>query len=245
MSEKLSSEMQKKLVGEASVASLLKTGLLHDGVNLGMGTGTTVEYVISALASLVDRGVLKDIAIVPTSDATLYRCEELSLSTYSLNSKRIAGHLDLCIDGADRIDCNKNLIKGGGAALLREKIVAYNSSLFVVVADSRKKVESLKCDFPLPIEVVPFAYKTVFEALKKRGLEVVLRCGNAKIGPTITDNGNYILDVRYPKEGFQFDAKKEEMEINQIVGVVENGFFTKTENVRIFLAYEDGSVEDY
>lgn len=245
MSNILSQDEQKKLVGKVAVETLFKDGLLHNGMKLGMGTGSTVEYVIDFLATLLNEDKLKDIAVVPTSDATLYRCEELGIPTYSLNSSLIAGKVDLCIDGADRVDCNKNLIKGGGAALLREKIVAYNSTLFVVVIDEKKKAQSLNCSFALPIEVLPFAYKSVEETLKRRGLSVCLRCGNAKIGPTITDNGNYILDVHYSQNYCEFDARKEEDALNEIVGVIENGFFTKHKEIRIFVANEDGSVENY
>lgn len=100
------------------------------------------------------------------------------------------------------------------------------------------------CDFPIPIEVIPFAYKAVLLALEKRRINAKLRQGSGKIGPTITDNGNYILDLTYPKD-FHLEAKKEELELNNIVGVVENGFFTNTNAMQVFLAKEDGSVENY
>ena len=240
----LNQDEQKAIVSKYAVESLFKANIITDGIKLGMGTGSTVEHVIKAVENLINNGKLKDIAVVPTSDGTLVRCEELGIPIYSLNSKRIAGHLDVSIDGADRVDSNKNLIKGGGAALLKEKIVAYNSDKFIVVLDSKKKVESLICDFPIPIEVIPFAYKAVLLALEKRRINAKLRQGSGKIGPTITDNGNYILDLTYPKD-FHLEAKKEELELNNIVGVVENGFFTNTNAMQVFLAKEDGSVENY
>ena len=150
----ISTEEQKKLVGEYAIKSLISEKKIVSGSKIGMGTGTTIEYVIDVLADFVKSGELKDIAIVPTSSATLLKCEQLDLPIFSLNSKRIAGRLDISIDGADRIDEKKNLIKGGGAALLQEKIIAYNSDEFVVVADESKEVKSLVCDFPIPVEII-------------------------------------------------------------------------------------------
>ena len=238
----INTEEQKRLAGEYAIKSLISEKKIVSGSKIGMGTGTTVEYVIDVLASFVKSGELKDIAIVPTSSATLLRCEELELPIFSLNSKRINGKLDISIDGADRIDEKKNLIKGGGAALLQEKIIAYNSNEFVVVADESKEVKSLVCDFPIPIEIIPSAYFPIVLALEKKGLSVKLREGKGKIGPVVTDSGHHILDVSYPSN-FLIEPKVEEQELNKIVGIVENGLFTKTDIV--FVAKKDGRVSCY
>lgn len=238
----ISIEEQKKLVGTHAIKTLISEKKIVSGSKIGMGTGTTIDYVIDALAEFVKSGKIKDIAIVPTSSATLLRCEELGLPVFSLNSKRICGRLDISIDGADRIDENKNLIKGGGAALLQEKIIAYNSNEFVVVIDESKEVKSLVCDFPIPIEIIPTAYAPIVLALEKKGLKVKLREGKGKIGPVVTDSGHHILDVSYPSS-MSINPKVEEEELNKIVGVVENGFFTKTDIV--FVANRDGKVICY
>lgn len=238
----IKTEEQKRLVSEYAIKTLISEKKIVSGSKIGMGTGTTIDYVIDALAEFVKSGKIKDIAIVPTSSATLLRCEDLNLPLFSLNSKRINGSLDIAIDGADRIDENKNLIKGGGAALLQEKIIAYNSKEFVVVADESKEVKSLVCDFPIPIEIIPSAYCPIVLALEKKGISVKLREGKGKIGPVVTDSGHHILDISY-SSGVCINPKVEEEELNKIVGVVENGFFTKTDIV--FVAKKDGKVICY
>lgn len=240
----LTSDEKKKLVSSFAVETLYKEGALRNGMKLGLGTGTTIAHVISSLAKLIHERKLKDIYVVPTSEGSLVRCDELNIPTYSLNSNYVLGHLDLAIDGADRIDSNKNMIKGGGAALLREKVVAYSADVFVAVLSANKKVENLNCDFPIPVEVLPFAYKTILEALKKREIEGSIREGSGKIGPTITDNGNYILDLHYPAT-MKIDAKKEEDALNKLVGVMENGLFTKANNVRVFMVADNGDITSY
>ena len=236
MSENKNAELGKELVGSWAIHALFQQGVLRDGIRLGMGTGTTVKYVIESLFYLWKDERFKDIAVVPTSSDTFFKCRSFGIPTYSLDSKRVAGHLDLCIDGADRYDKNNNLIKGGGGALFREKIVAYNSDIFVVVAEDKKKVESLNCDFPVPIEVLPFAYKAVCLALEQRGLTFELRTLSDE-NPYITENGNYIIDAHYPKD-LDISPEREEIELNKIVGVVENGFFNKTKVKRIFSTSE-------
>ena len=238
----ISIEEQKRIVGEYAIKTLISEKKIVSGSKIGMGTGTTIEYVIDVLAEFVRSGELKNIAVVPTSSATLLRCEELEIPVFSLNSKRINGSLDISIDGADRIDEKKNLIKGGGAALLQEKIIAYNSNEFVVVADETKEVKSLVCDFPIPLEIIPSAYRPIVLALEKKGLKVKLREGKGKIGPVMTDSGHHILDISYPSN-MSINPKVEEIELNKIVGVVENGFFTRTDI--IFVAKKDSSVICY
>ena len=235
-------EEQKRIVGEYAIKRLISEKKIVSGSKIGMGTGTTIDYVIDVLANFVKSGQIRDVAIVPTSSATLLKCEELDLPVFSLNSKRINGRLDIAIDGADRIDEKKNLIKGGGAALLQEKIIAYNSDEFVVVADESKEVKTLVCDFPIPIEIISSAYYPIVLTLEKRDLCVKLREGKGKIGPVVTDSGHHILDVSYPST-VSINPQIEEAELNKIVGVVENGFFTRP-NI-VFVAKKDGNVICY
>lgn len=219
---------QKELVASTAVDTLINEGKIFSGMKIGLGTGSTAIPAVKHLAKRINDGTLKDIKAVVTSFGTQNFCEELNIPVYSMNDKVIGGHLDLAIDGADEVDPDNNVIKGGGAALLREKIVAYNSTLFVVVADSTKIVDSLGTKFPLPVEIVGEARVPVEKALNSIGAECVLREGVRKCGPVITDNGNQILDILWKSP---VNPAEMEDKINSIVGVVENGFFTKNKPV--------------
>lgn len=219
---------QKELVASTAVDTLINEGKIFSGMKIGLGTGSTAIPAVKHLAKRINDGTLKDIKAVVTSFGTQNLCEELNIPVYSMNDKIIGGHLDLAIDGADEVDPDNNVIKGGGAALLREKIVAYNSTLFVVVADSTKIVDSLGTKFPLPVEIVGEARVPVEKALNSIGAECVLREGVRKCGPVITDNGNQILDILWKSP---VNPAEMEDKINSIVGVVENGFFTKNKPV--------------
>lgn len=219
---------QKELVASTAVDTLINEGEIFSGMKIGLGTGSTAIPAVKHLAKRINDGTLKDIKAVVTSFGTQNLCEELNIPVYSMNDKVIGGHLDLAIDGADEVDPDNNVIKGGGAALLREKIVAYNSTLFVVVADSTKIVDSLGTKFPLPVEIVGEARVPVEKALNSIGAECVLREGVRKCGPVITDNGNQILDILWKSP---VNPAEMEDKINSIVGVVENGFFTKNKPV--------------
>ncbi|MGN0738708.1 MAG: ribose-5-phosphate isomerase RpiA [Treponema sp.] len=219
---------QKELVASTAVDTLISEGKIFSGMKIGLGTGSTAIPAVKHLAKRINDGTLKDIKAVATSFGTQNLCEELQIPVYSMNDKVIGGHLDLAIDGADEVDPDNNVIKGGGAALLREKIVAYNSTQFVVVADSTKIVNSLGTKFPLPVEIVGEARVPVENALKALGAECVLREGIRKCGPVITDNGNQILDILWKSP---VNPAEMEDKINSIVGVVEVGFFTKNKPV--------------
>ena len=219
---------QKELVASTAVDTLINEGKIFSGMKIGLGTGSTAIPAVKHLAKRINDGTLKDIKAVVTSFGTQNLCEELNIPVYSMNDKVIGGHLDLAIDGADEVDPDNNVIKGGGAALLREKIVAYNSTLFVVVADSTKIVDSLGAKFPLPVEIIAEARVPVENALNSIGAECVLRESVRKCGPVITDNGNQILDILWKSP---VNPAEMEDKINSIVGVVENGFFTKNKPV--------------
>jgi ribose 5-phosphate isomerase A len=237
---KLSQPEQKQLVGKVAVDILIEKKLIFSGMKIGLGTGSTAMPVVTRIAEKIADGTLKDVKVVPTSFQTLNACEKYDIATYTLNSKKIDGKLDLAIDGADEISPKKQLIKGGGAAHLKEKIVAYNATQLVIVADQSKIVDSLGTKFALPVEIISDARLPVTRALEKLGATCVLREGVRKCGPVITDNGNQIIDCTWKSP---VDAAKLEDGINNITGVVENGFFTKCVPI-VFIAYSDGSVRE-
>mgnify|MGYP003289614129 CR=1 FL=1 len=242
MSEKMISQAeQKALVGKVAIDSLIEKGLIFSGMKIGLGTGSTAMPAVSRLAERIKDGTLKDIKAVATSFQTSIACEELGIPVFSMNAKEIGGKLDLAIDGADEINPDKQLLKGGGAALLLEKIVAYNAKTFVIVADSSKTVPSIGTKFALPVEIIAEARTSVFAALQNLGASCTLRQGVKKAGPVITDNGNLIADIVWQTPP---DAAKMESEINKIVGVVENGFFTANKPI-VYVAQADGTVKEF
>ncbi len=235
----LNQSEQKILAARTAVETLVEKGLVFSGMKIGLGTGSTALPAVKRLAEYIADGTLKNIKAVATSFQTENACIDWNVPVYSFKDRLIDGELDLAIDGADEIDSENNCIKGGGAALLREKIVAYNAKKFVIVADSSKAVKTLGTKFALPVEFIPEAYVPVKKALEKLGAKVVLREGVRKCGPVITDNGNQIVDCLWENP---VDAAKMEDIIDDITGVVEVGFFTKNKPVA-FIGKEDGTVE--
>ncbi|MHB8118519.1 MAG: ribose-5-phosphate isomerase RpiA [Methanothrix sp.] len=200
----------KKAAGEAA-AELVKSNMV-----VGLGTGSTVAWTIKRLGERVKEEGL-DFWGVPTS----FQAENLAIASgiklTTLNQHPI---LDLAIDGADQVDRNLYVIKGGGAAHTREKVVACSARKFVIVADESKYVEKLT--WPVPVEVLPFAARLVERRLKEMGGKPVLRLGKMKDGPVITDNGNFVMDVDF---GIIEDPKGLAAKISPIPGVVEHGIF--------------------
>ncbi len=235
----LNQSEQKILVATTAIETLVKKGLVFSGMKIGLGTGSTALPAVKRLAEYIADGTLKDIKAVATSFQTENACIDWNIPVYSFKDRAIDGELDLAIDGSDEIDLENNCIKGGGAALLREKIVAYNAKKFVIVADSSKAVKTMGTKFALPVEIVPEAYVPVKKALEKLGANVVLREGVRKCGPVITDNGNQIVDCLWKNP---VDPVKMEDIIDDITGVVEVGFFTKNKPIA-FIGKDDGTVE--
>lgn len=200
--------IEKKEVGEKAIE------FINDGMIVGLGTGSTVYYFISKLGELVQQGL--SIKGVPTSKQTEKLARELGIPLVSFHQIE---QIDVAIDGADEVDFDLNLIKGGGGALLREKIIAKAAKTFIVVADSQKNVETLGT-FPLPIEVVPFGFEMTMKYIRELGGNPTLR--QRRGTPFITDNGNYIID-----SSFQEINQPEELEknLNLLPGVVDNGLF--------------------
>lgn len=235
----LSQSEQKILAAKTAIDTLIEQKKIFSGMKIGLGTGSTALPAVKRLSERIEDGTLSGIKAVVTSFQTENYCKDLGIPVYTLNDRTIDGELDLAIDGADEIDPENNLIKGGGAALLLEKIVAYNSKAYAIVADESKSVASVGTKFPLPVEIIGGARRSVEKQLNKLGAKCVLREGVKKCGPVITDNGNQILDCTW---GNPVDPAKMEDEIAKIVGVVEVGFFTKLKPTA-FIAHGDGKVE--
>lgn len=224
----------KELVGRSTVDTLVKSGM-----KLGLGTGSTAIPAVRRIGELWKQGILKDIKAVATSFQTILECEKWHIPLYTLNSPEIGGSLDLTIDGADEVDPQSLCIKGGGGALLLEKLVAYASETYALVVDESKLVKQLGLSFPVPVEVIPDARVIVVKRLEEFGCDVMLREALRKAGPVITDRGNLLLDIRFHA---RVNPRALEDEINHITGVVENGFFTKLHPI-VFIGHSDGSVE--
>jgi len=195
---------EKKLAGEAALR------FVEDGAIVGVGTGSTVAYFIDALGTMRER--IK--GAVSSSEQSTALLKKHGIEVLDLNA---TGELTLYVDGADECDPHKRLIKGGGAALTREKIIAEASRKFVCIIDSSKQVDVLG-KFPLPIEVIPMARSLVGREIARRGGYPVWRDG------VVTDNGNWVIDVH----GWQItDPVALEADLNQIPGIVTVGLFAR------------------
>ncbi len=215
----------KDAAGRAAVA------LVRPGMRLGLGTGSTVDRFLVALAAA---GL--DVAGVPTSRATEQRCVELGIALLAPDEVDV---LDLVVDGADELTADLVLTKGGGGALLREKVVAAMGERFAVIATADKLVPRLGDSFAVPVEVVPFALGPVRREVEREGLEVQER--TTKDGASYrTDNGNAILDVRLT--GGLLDPEQADVWLTMLPGVVTSGIFVDLATEAL-LGRPDGSVE--
>ncbi|EAD1641294.1 ribose-5-phosphate isomerase RpiA [Listeria monocytogenes] len=208
---------QKKIAGEKACE------WIEDGMVVGLGTGSTVYYTIEKLGQMVNNGL--HITGVATSEETTKQAEKLGVPLKSLND---VTEIDVTIDGADEIDTNFQGIKGGGGALLREKMVASASLKNIWVVSEEKLVRTLG-KFPLPLEVIPFGWKQIERTLAKEQIQTNLRKqSNGEV--YVTNNGNYILDI--VNQSFT-DAKMWQEKLAQIPGVVEHGLFLDYVNLII------------
>ena len=199
--------------------------LVKDGMVVGLGTGSTAALFIRELGNRIKEEELTVFGI-PTSYEAKMLAMQYEIPLVTLDEYDV----DIAFDGADEVE-EKTLflIKGGGGCHTQEKIVDYNADEFVVLVDESKLVKKLGEKFPIPVEVIPSAYRVVMRALSKMGGEAVIRLGDRKRGPVITDNGNMIIDVFMNID----DAIELEKEINNIPGVVENGIFTRVDKVLV------------
>lgn len=219
------SDQGKRAAGRAAAE------LVEPGMRLGLGTGSTVEHLLVALA---ERQL--DVAGIPTSEATAARCRELGLRLITPDD---VDELDLAIDGADEIDPQLTAIKGGGGALLREKVVASMARRFVLIAGREKLVERLGDAFPLPVEVVPFAIAPVTRELQTRGFDVQVR-RDPDGQESRTDNGNALLAARYP--GGLEDPAITDVTLTLLPGVAASGLFVELAQLALIASGDDVEV---
>jgi len=219
---------------ELSVTRAIES--VKDGQIIGLGTGTTVAVAVKKLAEKIQKSKL-NIRVVPTSNQIELLAIENHLELASLNEVE---RVDFAIDGADEVELGTfNMIKGAGAALTREKIVDNAAKKLVIVVDETKIVEKLGSSRPLPVEVLPFAYRFVERTLRSMGARVILREGNMKAGPIITDNGNFILDANF---GPMEDPAALEAKLKFVPGIIETGLFLGMAT-EVFVGKRDGSVQ--
>jgi ribose 5-phosphate isomerase A len=212
---------------------------IQDGMRVGMGTGSTAAWMVRILGERIREEGLK-ITGVPTSSRTADLARQMGIKVVGLDE---AKWLDLTIDGADEFDQELNLIKGGGGALLQEKIVATASDQMIVITDAAKEVAQLGA-FPLPVEVVPFGWQTTRALIEEMlvsmdvlGRNTTLRLNGSQ--PYVTDEGNYIVDLHLNRIG---NARQLGMVLNQIPGVVENGLFVDICDI-VIIGHGDGKIE--
>lgn len=207
--------------------------LVRSGMRIGLGTGSTFNLVLERLGERVREEGL-EVAGVPSSSATEGAAKLAGIRLLDLDEVE---KLDLTIDGADEVDPRKNLIKGGGGALVRERIVAAAARRFIVVIGRNKLVKALGSTFALPVEVLPFGWRHARDAIASLGCEPALRQSQEQ--PFVTDNDNYILDCRFDAI---FDPGALYGELNRIPGVLDNGLFVGMAD-SVYVGGDDGQVE--
>lgn len=222
-----SSVIAKKAAGEAAA------GLVKEGMLVGLGTGSTAAFFIDALGKRCQEGL--KISAVATSQAS---ARQAQLAGIPLKDPADVVSLDVTVDGADEIDHHKNMIKGGGGALLREKMLAQASREMIVIIDETKLVNQLG-GVAVPVEIIPFLYRSTLQRLDQLGYQGSLR-RNRDNTLFITDNGNYIFDIMY-KEPI-LDPVQQHEHLKRIQGVIETGFFFALAG-RVVIGYEDGCVK--
>ena len=204
----------KQIVADAAIKEV------ESDMIVGLGSGSTAALMIKSLADEIHSGKLKNIRGVATSFQSEVLALELEIALIDLAS---VSQIDLAIDGADEVDPCFQLIKGGGACHVREKLVASKAQQLLIVVDETKMVQNLNKSFPLPVEVLPNAWKYVKDRISEMNGFSTLRMATKKAGPVVTDQGNLILDVLF-NDGIK-NPKDIERSINNIPGVLENGLF--------------------
>ena len=235
----------KKMVGYKAVDDYVKSGMV-----VGLGTGSTAYFAVERVGELLKSGALTDIVCIPTSARTKEQAESLGIPLTTLATHSA---LDVAIDGADAVDPALNLIKGGGGALLREKMVEVCAKTFVVIVDESKLCDALGPSFPLPVEITPFCHEHTLRKVAAlpslEGCEAKLRMGAVSTGSkvdgdaiAVTDNGNYIVDLFF-KEPIK-NAVKAGEELKATVGVVDHGLFCGITSA-VIIAGKDGISEKF
>lgn len=222
-------KLMKQQVGKAA-ADRVQSGSI-----VGLGTGSTTAFAIQFLGERLASGALTDIKGIPTSFQASVLAKQYGIPLTTLDE---VDRIHIGIDGADEVDPQKNLIKGGGAAHTREKVVDSLAEQFIVVVDQSKIVDKLGSTFPVPVEVLPMAIAPVVKALEKLGGKPELRMGIKKDGPVITDQGNMVLDVTFSDIPNPPELEKT---INNIPGVLENGIFVGMTDIVLIGEIKDGN----
>jgi len=221
-------QLMKQEVGRAAAAKVQSNSIL------GLGTGSTTAFAIEYIGKRLAAGEITNIVGVPTSFQAEVLAKKYGIPLTTLDA---VDHIDLAIDGADEVDPQKNLIKGGGAAHTREKVVDSLADVFIVVVDGNKLVEKLGSTFLLPVEVIPMALAPVMRQLEKLGGKPELRMGIKKAGPVVTDQGNLVIDVKF--DSLEQPAELEKT-INNIPGVLDNGLFVGLADIVLVGEIKDG-----
>lgn len=216
-------------------ASLEAVKHVKDGFTIGLGSGSTVAYAVQEIGKRIQQRKLRILG-VPTSHQIMMLAVHRGIPITTLNEHP---QLDLTIDGADQIDRQLNLIKGMGGALTREKVVASATKQFVIVADETKLTEKLGTNCAVPVEVLPFALPTVMSKMQEKGGKPVLREAKGKVGPVVTDNGNFIVDADF---GLINAPKKLDSQLKSIPGVIETGLFLEMADI-VYLGTRAGTVQ--
>jgi len=234
----------KKLVGYKAVDDYVKSGTV-----IGLGTGSTAAFAVDRVGEKLKSGELKDIIAIPTSIRTMEQAKSLGIPLATLDTH---SDLDVAIDGADEVDPNLNLVKGGGGALFREKIVEMCAKKFIVIVDESKMCDGLGPGFPVPVEIVPFCHEHTMREIAKlpalAGCEPVLRLGDVSNNkadgdkPAVTDNGNYIVDLKFTSP--IKDPVAAGVQLKNTVGVVDHGLFTNITTACIIAGKDGISVKE-
>jgi len=235
----MSQDELKKQVGYKAVDDYVKSGMV-----VGLGTGSTAYFAVERVGEKLKSGELKDIVCIPTSIRTKEQAESLDIPLVTLDTH---SNLDVSIDGADEVDPDLNLVKGGGGALLREKMVEIMSEKFIVIVDESKLTDGLGPGFPVPVEITPFCHEHTMRQVAGlpscEGCNPVLRMGSSSSNVSdgdeiaVTDNGNYIVDLHF--ETPIKDARKMAEDIKNICGVVDHGLFCDM-STAVIIAGADG-----
>jgi len=225
----LDKETEKVNAAKASLENI------KDGMVIGIGSGSTVAKLIKLLGNKAKEEEL-EILTVPTSFQVRQLLVEAKIPITTLDEHPF---LDIAIDGADEVDRNLNLIKGGGAALTQEKIIDSCTKNLIIIVDSGKLVNNLGEKFAVPLEIIPQALPLVNDRLKIFSDNFELRMAKKKLGPIITDNGNFIIDMRIPDLSNR-NLKELEKELNVIPGVIENGLFIDMTKI-VYVGTQDGA----
>ena len=224
-------EQAKKIAAELAVEENVRKDMI-----LGIGSGSTIIHAVRSIKEM-NSEITSSIICIPTSYQSKQLLVKHGLSIGVLDQYT---EIDVTIDGADEIDNELNLIKGGGGCLVQEKIIASNSRSFIVIADWRKKSSQLgeKWRTGIPVEIIPQAHKPMLKKLKDLGGVPILRMAVAKMGPVVTDNGNFIIDVDFGKIS---DPSKLHSQLKMLTGVVDSGLFVKM-TTKAYIGLRNGKV---